>query len=63
MTERAMARRHRYQQRHKRSPLPAWLLGGACGLLLVVLGAMGCIDWRNQLPPPVWGNRPSLALG
>lgn len=63
MTERAMARRHRYQQRHKRSPLPAWLLGGACGLLLVVLGAMGCIDWRNQLPPPERGNLPSLALG
>ena len=62
MTEKAMARRRRYRQRHRRNTLATWVASAACAAMLVFLAAMGCRDYVNKLPPPESSTFPGLAL-
>ncbi len=65
MTEKAMARRRRHQQRYRRNTIAAWAVGTACTAMLVFLAVMGCMDYLNQLPSPEnrRGDLPGLTLG
>ncbi len=63
MTEKAIARRRRYHQRHRRNTIATWAAGAVCAGMLVFLAAMGCRDYLNQLPPAENFALPGLALG
>ncbi len=52
MTEKAIARRRRYHQRHRRNTIATWAAGAVCAGILVFLAAMGCRDYVGKLPPP-----------
>lgn len=63
MTEKTMARRRRYRQRHRRNAIATWVVGAVCAGMTVFLAAAGGMDYANRLPPPENSALPGLALG
>lgn len=65
MTERTMARRRRYQQKHRRNTIASWIVGAACITALLILVALGCKNYIDEQAS--YGNLqnslPGLTLG